>query len=405
MLDDARTPDEKSDRHNLTADSANAAVTSRRQTAEAVSTKSTDASVAPKPTAFRGSMRKNLLATAGLVAFTVAAYFLVNWWTVGRYLVTTDDAYVGARAATLSPKVAGYVTEVVANDNASLKAGDVIARIDPGDYQLAIRSARDQIQTQRSTIGRIDKQIVAQQAMVDQARAQSASARAAFVKAGLDFKRQTELNARQINSAAALETSQANRDQASAAVASADAAVASAIANVAVYAGQRTEAENVLKQNETALAKAEHDLTFTEIRAPFDGVLGNRAVQVGDYVQPAQRLASLVPLQAVYIDANFKETQLSRVKVGQPVKIIVDAHASTVINGEVVSVAPASGSVFSLLPPDNATGNFTKIVQRVTVRIAVPAATASQSILRPGMSVVVSVDTKAPKPITTASTK
>ncbi len=135
------------------------------------------------------------------------------------------------------------------------------------------------------------------------------------------------------------------------------------------------------------------------IRAPFDGVIGNRAVQVGDYVQPAQRLASLVPLDAVYVDANFKETQLAKLQPGQPVTIAVDAFPGRKLEGRVASVAPASGSVFSLLPPDNATGNFTKIVQRLPVRILVPAAVAEQSLLRPGMSVVVSVDTKPGAPV------
>ncbi len=341
--------------------------------------------------------RRQAIGLVVLVALAACAYFGASWWTVGRYLVTTDDAYVGARAANISPKVGGYVTEVAVADNASIKTGDVIARIDAGDYQLALRSARDQSETQRSTIARIEKQTAAQQSMVDQARAQAASAKAAAVKAELDFKRQSDLAARQINSVQAFDQAKAARDQAVAGVAAAEASVAAAIANVSVLSAQRVEAANLLKQNETAVAKAERDLTFTEIRAPFDGVFGNRAVQVGDYVQPAQRLASLVPLKDVYIDANFKETQLSRVQVDQKVKITVDALGSRVIDGRVVSVAPASGSVFSLLPPDNATGNFTKVVQRITVRIAVPGETAAQLLLRPGMSVIVSVDTKPGK--------
>ena len=350
-------------------------------------------------------LSRQIIGIAAVAVIAVGGYFLSNYWTVGRFLVTTDDAYVGARAATISPKVAGYVTDVAVADNATVKTGDLIARIDAGDYQLNVRSARDQITLQRSTIARIDKQVSAQQAMVEQARAQLASAKAAALKAESDFKRQTDLAARQINSVSALEQAQAARDQAVAAVASAGAAVNAAIANVAVTAAQRVEAEGVLSQNETALAKAERDLSFTEIRAAFDGVIGNRAAQVGDYVQPAQRLFSLVPLKDVYIDANFKETQLAKLKPGQSVKITVDAQAGKPLVGQVVSVAPASGSVFSLLPPDNATGNFTKIVQRVPVRIAVPADVAAQSILRPGMSVVVSVNTKAEKPVTETAQK
>jgi membrane fusion protein (multidrug efflux system) len=153
------------------------------------------------------------------------------------------------------------------------------------------------------------------------------------------------------------------------------------------------------------LEKAERDLSFTVIRAPMDGVVGNRAMQVGDYVQPGQRLASLVPLDAVYIDANFKETQLEKLKVGQPVTVAVDALGGRKIDGTVASLAPASGSVFSMLPPDNATGNFTKIVQRVPVRIQVPFELAEQGVLRPGMSVTASINTKPGAVASVAVTK
>jgi len=163
-----------------------------------------------------------------------------------------------------------------------------------------------------------------------------------------------------------------------------------------VLKGQEQEAVSTLDELKATLAKAERDLSFTVIRAPLDGVIGNRAVQAGDYVQTGQRLASLVPLDAVYINANFKETQLARLRPGQTVSIAVDALPEHVIEGTVESFSPASGAVFSLLPPDNATGNFTKIVQRLPVRIKVPAAIAQEGVLRPGMSVVVSVNTKKP---------
>jgi membrane fusion protein (multidrug efflux system) len=191
-----------------------------------------------------------------------------------------------------------------------------------------------------------------------------------------------------------LEQAQMDRDQTNAAVASAKAALQSASANVEVLKGQQQEAARTLKELQTALAKAERDLSFTVIRAPFDGVVGNRGVQAGDYVQPGQRLASLVPLDEVYVDANFKETQLARLRPGQTVQVTVDAVPDRSFAGSVVSFAPASGSVFSLLPPDNATGNFTKIVQRVAVRISLPAEVAREGALRPGMSVVASVNTK-----------
>ncbi len=344
---------------------------------------------------------RGLAALAGALLLAAAAYYGQYWWTQGRYLVTTDDAYVGAKNATLSPKVSGYISEVAVEDNAEVAAGDVVARIDDGDYRLAVQNARDQIGVQQATIDRLGRQTTAQIAAVDQAKAQLASAKAGATRAQLELKRQQDLATRQINSRQALEQAEANAEQAVASVQAADAAIAAASANVDVLKAQQEEARRTLQQYQTALAKAERDLSFTVIKAPFDGVIGNRAVQVGDYVQPTQRLASLVPMDAVYIDANFKETQLAGLKPGQPVSISVDALPGRALEGRVASLAPASGSVFSLLPPDNATGNFTKIVQRLPVRILVPAEVAEQSVLRPGMSVIVSVNTKPGAPVAT----
>jgi membrane fusion protein, multidrug efflux system len=270
----------------------------------------------------------------------------------------------------------------------------VIAKIDDGDYRLAVQTAKDNIATEQATIDRFDKQIAAQGAEIDAAKAELASAEAGKTMRELELKRQQALAARDYASQQALEQAQASSDQAVAAVQGAKARVTSAAANSDVLKAQKNEAAHTLMQLQTALARAERDLSFTTIRAPFDGVLGNRAIEAGDYVQPGQRLASLVPLGAVYIDANFKETQLGGLKRGQKASVSVDALPGRSIEGTVVSVAPASGSVFSLLPPDNATGNFTKIVQRVPVRIEVPVAVAEQEVLRPGMSVVVDINTK-----------
>jgi membrane fusion protein (multidrug efflux system) len=209
-----------------------------------------------------------------------------------------------------------------------------------------------------------------------------------------EFERQQALEGKQFASKQTLEQSIANRDQANASVLSAQAALDGAIANVGVLQAQKKEAARTLEELKTALAKAVRDLSFTEIRAPVDGVIGNRAAQVGDFMQTGQRIAALVPLSDVFIDANFKETQLAHLQPGQPVSITVDALPDEKIDGIVASVSPASGSVFSLLPPDNATGNFTKIIQRLGVRIHVPTDVAERGALRPGMSVVATVNTK-----------
>jgi membrane fusion protein (multidrug efflux system) len=333
---------------------------------------------------------------AGLVlAVGVAGWFGYGWWTVGRFTVATDDAYVQAYNTTLAAKVSGYVSSVAVIDNTRVRAGDVIATLDDGDYRLAVDSAREKVATQEATVARMGHQIAAQEAAVAQAKTQLVSAEAAAKRAGLELDRQNLLVAREASSRQLLEQAQANRDQAIAAVQGAQAAIDSAAANVDVLKGQRQEAISTLNELKTALAKAERDLSFTVIRAPLDGVIGNRAVQTGDFVQTGQRLASLVPLDEVYVTANFKETQLARLRPGQTASIAVDALPEHAIQGTVESFSPASGAVFSLLPPDNATGNFTKIVQRLPVRIHVPAAIAQQGLLRPGMSVVVSVNTKA----------
>jgi membrane fusion protein (multidrug efflux system) len=343
----------------------------------------------------RSRLRMIALAAVALAALTTAGYFASDWWTTGRFMVSTDDAYVGAYTTTLAAKISGYLTAVAVDDNQQVHAGDVIATIDEGDYRLAVDAARDKVATEKATIDRIAKQVTAQQAAVDQAKAQLASAEAGRTRTQLELARQQTLASSQFASHQTLEQAQANRDQAVAAVDSAQAALASAAANVDVLKGQQQEAARTLKELETSLAKAERDLSFAVIRAPFDGVVGNRAVSTGDYVQPGQRVTSLVPLDGVYVDANFKETQLARLRPGETATITVDALPDRKITGTVMSLAPASGSVFSLLPPDNATGNFTKIVQRLPVRLEVPADVAREGVLRPGMSVVVSIDTKS----------
>ncbi len=342
----------------------------------------------------RRSRRTIVLGAVAAIGIVAAGYFGYDYLTVGRFTISTDDAYVQAYNTTLAAKIAGYVASVPVTDNTYVHAGDVIATIDDGDYKLAVDSAREKVATQEATIARMAHQITAQEAAVEQAKTQLVSAQAAATRAELELTRQTQLVARDASSHQLLEQAQANRDQAVAGVQGSQAAIDSAVANVDVLKGQRQEAISTLNELKTTLAKAERDLSFTVIRAPLDGVIGNRAVQIGDYVQTGQRLASLVPLDEVYITANFKETQLARLRPGQPVEIAVDALPEHTIAGTVESFSPASGAVFSLLPPDNATGNFTKIVQRLPVRVRVPAEVARQGLLRPGMSVVVRVNTK-----------
>ncbi len=380
-------------RGDESADPNSAASPIRAESAPSEAKAPSSPSVAPARKRLHGRTRQ--LVTAGLVlALGAAGWAGKYYWTVGRFIVSTDDAYVRADNTTLAAKIPGYISSILVDDNSQVRAGDVIATIDDGDYKLAVDSARDKVATQQATVERIGRQITAQEANVAQAKAQLASAEAGKTRAQLEFARQQALQSKDFASRQTLEQAQANRDQAVAAVQSAQAAIDSAEANVAVLKAQQQEAARTLDELKTALAKAERDLSFATIRAPVDGVIGNRAMRVGDYVQTGQRLASLVPLTDVYVDANFKETQLAHLRPGQPVSVKVDAMDGEAVDGVVESISPASGSVFSLLPPDNATGNFTKIVQRLPVRIRVAPDVASQGKLRPGMSVIANVNTK-----------
>lgn len=338
--------------------------------------------------------RKMIGIGVGALAALAAAVFAGQYVLVGRFVVSTDDAYVRANNTMLGAKVAGHIAAIVPGDNVQVRAGDVVFRIDDGDYRIAVDAARAKVATQEATIARIGRQVIAQESAVEQARAQLASADAASKRAALDFDRQQALNTKGFASRATFEGSQASRDQGEAAVQAAQAAFNAAIDTVEVTKAQQQEARAQLDELKASLAKAERDLDFTAVRAPVDGVFSNRLVNTGDFVQAGQRLGNIVPLQGVYIDANFKETQLRRIKPGQPVNISVDAYAGRTIEGRVESVSPAAGAVFTLLPPDNATGNFTKIVQRVPVRVRVPDEVAREHLLRAGMSVYVSINTK-----------
>ena len=346
------------------------------------------ASAAPKS----GKRKLVLMGIGSLLALAAAAYG-VHYILVGRFYVSTDDAYVRANNTMLGARVSGHIAAILPGDNVVVRTGDVIFRIDDGDYQIAADAARTRIATQQATIDRIGRQVTALESAVEQAKAQLASADASLKRAGLDFDRQQELSTKGFASRATFEVSEAARDQGVAAVKSAQAAYDAARDNVEVTKAQQAEARAQLAELQTSLAKAQRDLDFTLVRAPVDGTFSNRLVNTVDFVVMGQRLGNVVPLNDVFIDANFKETQLKRIRPGQPVTISVDAYGHRKFAGVVDSISPAAGSVFTLLPPDNATGNFTKIVQRLPVRIRVPKDVAKQNLLRAGMSVYATVDT------------
>ena len=342
-----------------------------------------------------GGGRKRLL----LGALAVAAVGFVAWkgghWLIeGRHWVSTDDAYVKAETVTIAPRVAGHVVRVAVADLQRVAAGDLLAVIDPGDGALALRAAETRLATQAATLARIDAQAGAGRAAVVQAEASREAAEADVARTRADFERAQTLVKTSAGTQQALDAARAARDRTEANVAVAAAGVESARAALAVVEGQRAEAVAVRDELAVALDKAKRDLAFTEIRAPFAGTVGNKAVVPGMYVQPGTRLMALVPLDEVFVEANFKETQTGKIRPGARARITVDGLPGREIEGRVVGLSPATGAQFSLLPPENATGNFTKIVQRLPVRIAVPAEVAREGVLRAGLSVEADIDTR-----------
>ena len=376
------------------------------QPASNAPTAAASTAAAPKPKG--GGLRRLILLIIIVAALSYAGNMGYQYFVSGRFIVTTDDAYVGASTAIISAKATGHIVEVAVANNQSVKAGDLLVRIDPGDYQLAVDAAKDKIVSQDAVIARVARQAESQLAVIAGAEAQVGAARAALSgaeaevqRAALEFDRSQKMAETNVGSLQRLEQATADKARtasslltARANVSVSEAALASAKGNLDVLKAQEVEATATRSELQTALAKAEHDMTFTEVRAPFDGVIGNKAVELGQYAMAGTRLFALVNPAKTYVDANFKETQLEGIKVGQKVDIAMDSRGGAVIQGVVESIAPATGAQFSLLPPDNATGNFTKVVQRAAVRIALAVEDVKANRLIPGLSVIASVHTR-----------
>jgi membrane fusion protein, multidrug efflux system len=346
------------------------------------------------PAKKKRSVRSMLLPVIGLALLGAGSWYGYNYWTDGRFMISTDDAYVQADMSFVSPKISGYVDKVLVSENQQVKAGDPLFTIDDGDYRIAVAQAEAQMATLAKTLDRIDAQTKAAQASLQQAQAQKVADKAAADNAARAQARAAQLVKTHVGTQAQLDDAQTALDQANAALVGADAQITAAQANIGVLEAQRTETASTLASLQLNRDKAARDLSFTVLKAPYDGVVGNRSVEQGDLVSPGQKLAVVVPMDKLYVVGNFKETQLGRMVPGEKVRITVDAIDGQTFEGTVSSLAPASGAVFSLLPPENATGNFTKVVQRVPVRIDVPADVLKTGKLRAGLSVVVAVDSR-----------
>jgi membrane fusion protein, multidrug efflux system len=353
---------------------------------------------APAPAAIKKlNLRKVLMAGVAAAVLAGAAWYGWDYWTVGRYLVSTDDAYVKADNTTVAPKVSGYLHEVLVGDNERVTAGQVLARIDQRDFRVSLAQARADVAAARAAIESKQAQLGVQQAVIDAAKATVDVDQATASFAAQEDKRYSDLAATGYGSVQNAQQAQSRIAGAKAAISRDTANLASALKQVDLLKAEIVQANATLARAEAVRDQAQLNLDYTSIVAPIDGIVGNRTLRTGQFVQAGTQLMSVVPITGAYVVANFKETQLTDVREGQAVAIAVDTFPGQIVHGHVDSIAPASGQEFALLPPDNATGNFTKVVQRIPVKIALNRTNSSLE-LRPGMSVIPTIETKPQAP-------
>jgi membrane fusion protein (multidrug efflux system) len=348
---------------------------------------------APKASIIRVQLRRLLLAGAAVALLSGAVWYGWDYWTVGRFLVSTDDAYVKADNTTIAPKVSGYLSAVLVGDNERVKAGQVLARIDDRDFVVALDQAKADVAAAKATVASKQAQLEVQVSVIAAAKATIEVDTAAKTFAGQENKRYTDLAATGYGSVQNAQAAQSRNAGAEAAIQRDQANLVSALKQVDLIKAEFAQAVAASARATALQRQAELNLGYTTVTAPIDGVVGNRTLRTGQFVQAGTQLMSLVPASGAYIIANYKETQLTDVHAGQKVDVAVDMFPGKVVHGHVDSLAPASGQEFALLPPDNATGNFTKVVQRIPVKIAFEGGAPIE--LRPGMSVIPTIETQA----------
>jgi membrane fusion protein (multidrug efflux system) len=342
-----------------------------------------------------GGFRRLLMAGAAVAVLAGASWYGWDYVTVGRYLVSTDDAYVKADNTTVAPKVSGYLHEVLVGDNERVRAGQVLARIDDRDFKVALDQAKADVAAAEAAVTSKRAQFEVQQSIIDAAKATLDVDTASATFARQENKRYSDLASTGYGSVQNAQAAQSRDASALAAIERDKANLASALKQVDLLKAEIAQSLATASRANALQQQAELNLSYTTIIAPIDGVVGNRTLRAGQYVQAGTQLMSLVPASGAYVIANFKETQLTNVQAGQPVDIGVDMFPGMPVHGHVDSLAPASGQEFALLPPDNATGNFTKVVQRIPVKIVLDTSSVE---LRPGMSVIPTIQTQKRQP-------
>lgn len=338
-----------------------------------------------------GLKRLALYGAIGLGALAAAAYGH-HWLTVGRFIESTDDAYVGGDITVIAPKVAGFIEQVAVTDNQKVNAGDLLVKLDDRDYRARLARAEAAAQAQRATLENLDATRRLQLAVIAQARASISASEAEVKRSREDEARFRDLSAHSAASIQVYQKAEADYKEALAQDQKSRAAADAAERQLEVIDTQKQQTSAALAEATASVDLARLNLSYTELRAPIAGVVGNRSARTGAYASIGTQLISIVPAKGLWIDANFKESQLAHMREGLPVRVKADVLPGQKFAGHVASLAPATGAEFSVLPAENATGNFTKIVQRVPVRIVLEGDASTLGRLRPGLSVSVSVD-------------
>ena len=343
----------------------------------------------------RLTLKQLALLVLACVAGLAGSGYGYYWWTVARFIESTDDAYVGGNVTPISPHISGFVAEILVTDNQRVDAGQVLVRLDDRDVRAAADHAEAILKQRTATLASLRAKYALQKSAIEQAAADvdAKTAQAGFAKQ--EAERYRALAFSNYGSRQNAERTFAQDQAARAAVTSAGAALVAANQQLTVLSANIEEAIAAVAQAEADLQTARLNLGYAEIRSPIEGYVGNRAAKVGAYVSQGTYLLTIVPAHGLWVDANFKEDQLARMQPGQPATIVTDTLPSHVFHGHLLSLAPATGAVFSVIPPENATGNFTKIVQRVPVRIALDDEDASLGRIRPGLSTLTTVDTRS----------
>jgi membrane fusion protein, multidrug efflux system len=356
-----------------------------------------DATGTPAPSGTTAPRKRRAAKSLLVIAVAVllaggGSWYGWSWWTIGRFIESTDDAYVGGDVTTIASKVAGFIDTVAVADNQAVKAGDLLVRLDDRDYRAQLARAEASVAAQQATLVNLDANRRLQQAMIEQAAAEIAATGAELARAKFDVERYRTLSNDRFASLQRFQQADADHEKAVAADRKARAALDAAERRLDVIDTQKQQTQAALDQAGAERDLARLNLGYTEIRAPIDGVVGNRSARSGGYATVGAQLLAIVPSRGLWVDANFKESQLAQMRDGQPVEITADVLPGASFRGRIASLAPATGAQFSVIPPENATGNFTKVVQRVPVRILLEGDAGDLGRLRPGLSVVVRAD-------------